>query len=107
LYIANSNGNTNTNQSGYVDNYRVSQEKPTATQNIENQFDVALFPNPVKNILHIAIIENPQYRISSIAGTVILSGQSNSIDVTELKAGSYIVSILNGEHIVSELFIKE
>ena len=30
LYIANSNGNSSTNQSGYLDNYRVSQEKPTA-----------------------------------------------------------------------------
>ena len=107
LYIANSNGNSNTNQSGYVDNYRVSQEKPTPTQKIESQFNFAIFPNPVKNILHIATIENPKYRILSTEGTVILSGQSNSIDITELKSGSYIVSILNEGNIISELFIKE
>ena len=107
LYIANSNGNSNTNHSGYVDNYRILQEKPTATKNIENQFNIAIFPNPVKNILHIATIENPKYRILSTEGTVILSGQSNSIDITELKSGSYIVSILNEGNIISELFIKE
>lgn len=107
LYIANSNGNSNTNHSGYVDNYRISQEKPTAAKDIESQFNIAIFPNPVKNILHIATIENPQYRILSIEGTVVLSGQSNSIDITELKSGSYIVSILNKGNIISELFIKE
>ena len=73
LYIANSNGNTSTNQSGYVDNYRVSQEKPTAKQNIESQSSLAVFPNPARNILHIATIENPQYKILSIDGSVILS----------------------------------
>ena len=107
LYIANSNGNTSTNQSGYVDNYRVSQEKPTVIQNIESQSSVTVFPNPVKNILYIAAIKNPQYRILSIDGNVLLSGQSRSIDIAELKAGSYIISILNEGHIVSELFIKE
>lgn len=107
LYIANSNGNTSTNQSGYVDNYRVSQEKPTVSQNIESQFSVTVFPNPVKNILYITAIKNPQYRILSIDGSVLLSGQSRSIDITELKAGSYIILILNEGHIVSELFIKE
>ena len=107
LYIANSNGNTSTNQSGYVDNYRVSQEKPTVSQNIESQFSVTVFPNPVKNILYIAAIKNPQYRILSIDGSVLLSGQSRSIDIAELKAGSYIISIINEGHIVSELFIKE
>ena len=107
LYIANSNGNTSTNQSGYVDNYRVSQESPTAIQYTKSQLSATVFPNPAKNILHIATIENPQYKILSIDGTLILSGQNNSIDITELKAGSYIISILNKGHILSELFIKE
>lgn len=107
LYIANSNGNSSTNQSGYVDNYRVSQEKPTAKQNIESQFSLAVFPNPARNILHIATIESPQYKILSVDGSVLLSGQSNSIDISELKTGSYIILILNEGYMVSELFIRK
>ena len=107
LYIANSNGNSSTNQSGYVDNYRVSQEKPTAKQNIESQFSSTVFPNPARNILHIATIESPQYKILSVDGSVLLSGQSNSIDISELKTGSYIILILNEGYMVSELFIRK
>jgi hypothetical protein len=67
---------------------------------------VAVYPNPVSDILHISI-ENadiiPDVKIYSIQGALLLQKQSNQIDVSSLQRGIYF-AIVNAQ---CKKFVKQ
>ena len=65
-----------------------------AIEDIENTtiLELELFPNPVKNILHLRHYNpNYQWKIYSIDGRMLLEGQTDTINVSYLPQGMYIL----------------
>ena len=79
------------------------------------QAEIRLFPNPVQSTLNIETnMQGEQViaRIFSTTGQLVkqlqLAGdQLQSVDLTELQAGMYILNIQNGEQQLSRTFIKQ
>ena len=78
-----------------------------------NVTSISVYPNPVSSILTISGLKGKtEIRISNTNGQVVLrqTTETNSfgINVTELKAGSYVVEVLiDGKRIDGKPFIKE
>jgi|GEM_PF-7093438 len=81
----------------------VSQTEPSNIQNI--------YPNPVIDLLHIANNQAAyQYEILDPLGKTILTGKQhdkNTIDVSFLNSGMYLLRITNDQNIVIMRFVKE
>ena len=85
-----------------------------ATLSLENSFvnDLVLFPNPTKEVLTISSIDNLQdavFTIFDINGKRVLNSKlyQDTIDVSSLRSGNYILRIVSGHSIKSQKFIKE
>ena len=87
------------------------------TLSLENSFigEFVLYPNPVKNTLTISSaldLDQSIISVFDIAGRRVLNyklaGNINSIDVSRLSAGEYILRIITKEKLISsEKFIKQ
>ncbi|WP_420573229.1 endonuclease [Kordia sp.] len=81
----------------------------------EDELSVAeeftVYPNPVANQLEVRIFaeENASYQIHSLLGQVVKVGnlQSSTINVSNLKAGMYILQINDGDEILTKKFVKK
>ncbi|WP_431132928.1 FG-GAP-like repeat-containing protein [Psychroserpens mesophilus] len=75
--------------------------------------DFILSPNPTKNILNITSglqLQNAVYNIYDISGRRVMTNSLNnskSIDVSQLSAGNYIISIISDNAIKNQKFIKQ
>jgi len=75
--------------------------------------DLVLSPNPTKNVLNISTglsLENAFYNIYDISGRRIMADSLNNttaIDVSQLSAGNYIISIVSENTIRTQKFIKQ
>ena len=75
--------------------------------------DFILSPNPTKNILNIStelVLENAFYNIYDISGRRVMTNSLNNsktIDVSQLTAGNYIISIVSENTIKNQKFIKQ
>lgn len=75
--------------------------------------DVRLFPNPVDNMLSIAAgTEINEVLVSDMLGKTILrnadiSGSEAQIDVSSLKNGIYILSVVCNDNIIAKQFLKK
>ena len=74
--------------------------------------DFILSPNPTKNVLNISTgiqLENAFFNIYDISGRRVMTNSLNNsktIDVTQLTAGNYIISIVSDNIIRNQKFIK-
>ncbi|SDR72498.1 Por secretion system C-terminal sorting domain-containing protein [Formosa sp. Hel1_31_208] len=85
-----------------------------ATLSLENSFvnDLVIYPNPTKVLLNISSTDNLTdaiYTIFDINGKRIMNAKltQNTIDVSELTTGNYILRIVSGNSIKSQKFIKQ
>ncbi|WP_033959442.1 FG-GAP-like repeat-containing protein [Psychroserpens jangbogonensis] len=75
--------------------------------------DFILSPNPTKNVLNITTglqLENAFYNIYDMSGRRVMTNSlsnSKTIDVSQLTAGNYIVSIVSENTIRNQKFIKQ
>jgi hypothetical protein len=75
--------------------------------------DLVLFPNPSKDLLNIKstapLSEDTIYTIFDISGRRLITNnlKNQSIDVSSLSTGNYILRIISGENIKSYKFIKQ
>ncbi|PLX01764.1 MAG: hypothetical protein C0595_13605 [Marinilabiliales bacterium] len=72
-----------------------------------------VFPNPAYNVLSISSAEtntNSTYIIRDLMGKILLEGsitsKTESINISKLKTGIFIISIVNNQKIMSKKFIK-
>jgi len=88
---------------------RISDQN-LATQSLENLTKVSLFPNPVKQFLHInsnTIFKH--YNIYNLIGNKIMQASFNNektIDLSKLKNGIYIIELIDDKHGFRYKFIK-
>jgi hypothetical protein len=85
----------------------------TEIENTSSEVELNVFPNPAVDILFIRSIlpiNSFSYVIHDMTGKYILSGtinnNENSIDITELSKGQYIINILAKKNIWIKSFIK-
>ncbi|MCC2589746.1 fibronectin type III domain-containing protein [Chryseobacterium sp. MFBS3-17] len=95
---------------GEVEDYKVRIVKPRPNNIMDNN-QVILYPNPVKNILNVTKVKDgATYKVYNSIGQLIQNGAifSNRMDVSKLISGVYIIDITdtNGET-VQKKFIKE
>lgn len=84
-----------------------------ATANVKNVLQVPfkVYPNPTNQVLHIEgnMVENSSFTIKNLAGKTLLNGQitQKSIDVKELPAGIYLLTVKNEKGEATLRFVKE
>jgi len=101
---------------GYTGNdFAIARYSPGVLSTSETQVtnQLSIYPNPVKDILHINIVDNNQnfsngkYKVIDASGRVVLSGtlkkENNQINVEKLEKGVYIINVGN----TSDKFIKK
>lgn len=73
--------------------------------------DLILYPNPTRDVLNLNAsygFENAIYSVFDMNGRRIMNSKfnTNTIDVSSLSNGNYILRIMNNGHITSQKFIK-
>ncbi|MFN3968686.1 reprolysin-like metallopeptidase [Flavobacterium sp.] len=98
---------------GEVEDYTVII---TATARFEEETIVSkpaikIYPNPVTGeVLNIANLENPAtFRIYNLLGQVMANNkiENDTVDVSSLKPGNYIIEIIDGGTRITKQFIKQ
>ncbi len=83
----------------------------TAVNNINDNVKLSLFPNPMQNQLNIAGIEGKAtVSVFSIGGKLLLSSNivnNQSVDVSSLTKGSYLITVSSNDIKFSQMMIKE
>ncbi len=97
---------------GQVEDYTVNITASAARENevTSNEMALSLYPNPTKEILNVAGLEaTATYRIVNLLGQEISKGtvQNNSISVSTLAIGTYLLEITSNEKTTVNRFIKE
>ena len=73
---------------------------------------IHIYPNPVnKNVLHVKLKNSENnifYKILNILGQEIMNGslETETIDVSNLKAGTYFLTLSSNENLLTKKFIK-
>ncbi len=97
---------------GEVEDYTVNISA-TARFNEDQtaKLEFNLYPNPVRDgILNFSDLESESnYRIFSMMGQELGNGkiQNNSVNVSSLKTGTYLIEVSNGSYSTTKRFIKE
>src|SRR5690606_37376683 len=72
---------------------------------------ITLYPNPVKDgFLYISSETNfTSYRIINLMGQVVATGKldTNSVSVSSLASGTYLLEVSNNENVDTKRFIKQ
>lgn len=88
--------------------FKFNDDNVTSVETLSNGTSFSLFPNPASSFLNINIEENTNIQIVDVLGNTIASHElcngSNSIDISSLTAGIYLIQTDKGESIK---FIKE
>lgn len=106
-------GGSFTTYKGVSAQYSLRLKGETALSTINfSKNNITLYPNPVKDILNISLLENTNiesYEIYDLLGKKILSKSTiqNFINLNELSNGVYIVKVATSEGVLSTKFIKE
>lgn len=75
--------------------------------------NITLYPNPTSDILNVMLPDNTEaqnYTIFDVTGKTLLQGvfsTSNSIDVSSLTAGTYIIKLTGESKQFSQIFIRK
>lgn len=100
-----------------IDNVTLTNAAATTVNNLNtfqlgtklNAFNV--YPNPAKDALNIELVTNGanSYKILNVLGQTIKTGKltTNTIKVSELKTGVYILQINDGEETLLKKFVKK
>lgn len=72
--------------------------------------EIKLYPNPANYILNVtSVSENATFRVYNLTGQTVINGKfnNNSIDVSRLQVGNYILEISDKGKTTSKRFIKQ
>ena len=101
--------------SGQVEDYTVNITAPAArtietSKQKEITNDIVVYPNPTTSILNVnSISEDATYKIYNVIGQTIMTGKlsNNSINVSAIAEGNYLLEITDKEIITIKRFIKQ
>ena len=101
--------------SGQVEDYTVNITAPAArtietSKQKEITNDIVVYPNPTTSILNVnSISEDATYKIYNVIGQTIMKGKlsNNSINVSSIAEGNYLLEITDKETTTIKRFIKQ
>ncbi|MDI5887259.1 M14 family zinc carboxypeptidase [Flavobacterium yafengii] len=101
--------------SGQVEDYTVNITAPAARTNETSKQkeitnDIVVYPNPTTLFLHInSVSEDAAYKIYDLIGQTIMKGKlsNNSINVSSIAEGNYLLEITDKETTTIKRFIKQ
>ena len=80
---------------------------PLGTSDVINQ-EMNVFPNPAVNDLFITNTSNTTFQITDIKGSVVLNGvANNSINVSSLNKGVYVLSLITDQGTSTHRIVKQ
>jgi hypothetical protein len=90
---------------------QLRQGSATAISDLTATGEISIYPNPVKDVLHVSGNDAARYSIISITGSVLISGvwegKERTIGLAQLPVGIYILKVeANGQFNVTR-FVKE
>ena len=94
---------------GQVEDYTVNITSAARVEEASS-FSFNLYPNPVKEVLNISNLDgNASYRIFNMMGQELGKGtiENESINVSSLTAGTYLIEVSNANGATSKRFIKQ
>ncbi len=83
---------------------RYSEDPVSVKEVASNNADVNIYPNPTKGELYITNAENANIYIYNVLGEIVVSidTPSNTIDISGLSEGTYIVKILTDSNVITK-----
>lgn len=91
----------------YIDDIKVVTEDPLGISE-NNISKLTIYPNPANDALNIVGIgTDAEIEVYSISGQHILSANSNSINISKLESGKYLLKVTQDNQVYRELFIKQ
>ena len=91
--------------------YKYSMQVPTGINKVTGTHQVAIYPNPVSDQLHLSIPLNATFEatVYDLVGKIISRGtvQQGTIDVKGLAPGSYILQVKTADEVLYARFIKQ
>ena len=112
LYIRNDNANAGSTNGNFTINYiefYYAETAGLADSNLSDENSIHLFPNPVKDILSIKSLSIlKKLEVFNVLGQKVMGRENtNSLNVTKLNSGAYILKTMNENGAVStKKFIK-
>ncbi len=68
--------------------------------------NVVVYPNPAEDVLNVNV-DAEKVEVLNLAGAVVASANSNSVQVSNLVAGMYLVKVYTNNNVVVKQFIKK
>ena len=68
--------------------------------------NVVVYPNPAEDVLNVNV-DAEKVEVLNLAGAVVASANTNSVQVSNLVAGMYIVKVYTNNNVVVKQFIKK
>lgn len=82
-------------------------ELNTATEDTKvDAQNVVVYPNPAEDVLNVNV-DAEKVEVLNLAGAVVASANTNSVQVANLAAGMYIVKVYTNNNVVVKQFIKK
>lgn len=79
---------------------------PTVISQTSTVDALGIYPNPVSDVLHMAVSDKASWSIYSLSGQSMKSGLGNVVDVSYFQSGSYIIRVNDGNEMKIEQFVK-
>ncbi|MEX1001344.1 MAG: choice-of-anchor J domain-containing protein [Crocinitomicaceae bacterium] len=90
-----------------LDDIWVGTSDFATTSHKDKQNDFLIYPNPVKDKLHLQTTTDNLVEIYDLSGRKVISDQGNQLDVSSLAPGKYVIRITSSTNVVVKSFIKE
>lgn len=95
---------------GEVEDYAVFIPSSLAVSDHSKEMSLQVYPNPATNVLNVSkVSHNAAYTIYSVAGQLVAKGKmvNNTVAVSQLQKGVYIISVEDGGNVSKVKFIKQ
>jgi len=97
--------------SGYSDMFIAKLYATLGINELNNSFNISVYPNPANDIITILIPQNATIEIINIEGEIIKTINNNDkeiqIDLKNLSSGIYIIKAITENGIITKKFIKQ
>ncbi|MGB0403381.1 MAG: T9SS type A sorting domain-containing protein [Salibacteraceae bacterium] len=95
------------NSHGKQEILKYQKELPNSVSKTATISSYSLYPNPTSSIIKIrGLNPNNKYRVTNLQGEVLLSGNSQQINISHLSPGIYFIRIYSQHHSQTLKFIK-
>ena len=75
---------------------------------LESDGKISVYPNPAADVVYINGVAEADVTVTSLSGAVVLAVDGvNSVDVSGLSAGVYLMTVKTGDNVYTERIIKK